>query len=455
MRVLSTAGRVRVLPHYLTRIAIAAIFASGFVAASPAIARQHPARAEPAYSGPTWEAILVDAETGQVLRELNADRPTYPASLTKMMTLYLTFEALNQARIKLDTPFTVSSYAASRAPSKLALEPGETVRAQELILGVVTKSANDAATVLAEGLGGSEANFAQMMTAKAHQLGMQQTFYRNASGLPDPDQRTTARDIARLALALYHNFPREYRYFATREFYFRGELVRSHNHLLDWYPGADGIKTGFINDSGFNLAASAVRNGHRLIGVIMGGRTWRERDRQMGALLDQGFADIAANNPAQRNAAPVVAATPSQPPAATAPSQSAAAIVQAQGSADPAAERGPKQSVASVASAAFRHLAPVGKAEASTLAHDSPTAGEDWSIQLGAFHGKAAAEQVARKIAHVAAVRGKPAQIIPPGKSDRLYRARLLHFSGKAAQAACVELRKQGIACSVINPGRA
>ena len=421
------------------------------------MARQHPARAEASYSGPMWEAILVDAETGQVLRELNADVTTYPASLTKMMTLYLTFEALNQGRIRLDTPFVVSSYAASRAPSKLALEPGETVSTHELILGVVTKSANDAATVLAEGLGGGEANFAQMMTAKAHQLGMTQTFYRNASGLPDPDQRTTARDIARLALALYHSFPREYRYFATREFYFRGELVRSHNHLLDWYPGADGIKTGFINDSGFNLAASAVRNGHRLIGVIMGGRTWRERDRQMGSLLDQGFADIAANNPAQRSAAPVVAATSSQPPAAAmAPSQPAVTTVQAQGSAEPPPDRGQKRSVASVASAALRHLAPVGKAEASTLAHEGPAAGEDWSIQLGAFHGKAAAEQVARKVAHVAAVRGKPTQIIPPGKSDRLYRTRLLHFTGKgAAQAACTELRKQGVACSVINPGRA
>ena len=403
----------------------------------------------------------MDAETGQVLRELNADVPTYPASLTKMMTLYLTFEALNQGRIRLDTPFTVSSYAASRAPSKLALEPGETVSAHELILGVITKSANDAATVLAEGLGGSEANFAQIMTAKARQLGMQQTFYHNASGLPDPEQRTTARDIARLALALYHNFPREYRYFATREFYFRGELVRSHNHLLDWYPGADGIKTGFINDSGFNLAASAVRGGHRLIGVIMGGRTWRERDRQMGALLDQGFADIATH-PQPNNAAPMVAAAaparptaPAPPVQAPAPSQPVA-TAQAQGSADPPPDRGQRQSVASVATAALRHLAPVGKAEASTLAHEGAAAGEDWSIQLGAFHGKAAAEQVARKVAHVAAVRGKPAQIIPPSKSERLYRARLLHFTGKgAAQAACAELRKQKIACSVVTPGRA
>ena len=436
----------------------------GLFAGSPALARSHPARAEASYSGPTWEAILVDAETGQVLRELNADVVTYPASLTKMMTLYLTFEALNQGRIRLDTPFVVSSYAASRAPSKLALEPGETVSTQELVLGVITKSANDAATVLAEGLGGSEANFAQMMTAKAHQLGMTQTFYHNASGLPDPDQRTTARDIARLALALYHSFPREYRYFATREFYFRGELVRSHNHLLDWYPGADGIKTGFINDSGFNLAASAVRNGHRLIGVIMGGRTWRSRDQQMGALLDQGFADLAAQH---NNAAPVVAAAaPAQPavpaqavaPAAPVPSPTPAqpvAAEQAQGSADPVSERAQRQSVASVATAALRHLAPVGKAEASTLARDNPGAAEEWSIQLGAFHGKAAAEQVARKVAHIAAVRGKPAQIIPPSKSERLYRARLLHFTGKAAQTACTELRKQGIACSVINPGRA
>jgi D-alanyl-D-alanine carboxypeptidase len=426
------------------------------------MARHHGTRAATAASyGPTWEAILVDADTGQVLRELNADVPTYPASLTKMMTLYLTFEALNQGRIRLDTPFVVSSNAAGKSPSKLALEPGETVRAQELILGVVTKSANDAATVLAEGLGGSEANFAQLMTAKAHQLGMQQTFYRNPSGLPDPDQRTTARDIARLALALYHTFPREYRYFATREFYFRGELVRSHNHLLDWYPGADGIKTGFINDSGFNLAASAVRSGHRLIGVIMGGRTWRSRDEQMGSLLDQGFADLAGGSPAPRNSAPVVATSTAPPPAptpATAPAAaepvSATAQAAPQGSADPSADRHQK-SLGSVATAALRHLAPVGKAEASTLVHDAPAGGEDWSIQLGAFQGKAAAEQVAHKVAHIAAVRGKPAQIVPPGKSDRLYRTRLLHFTGKGAHAACAELRKQGVACSVVTPGRA
>jgi|HubBroStandDraft_4_1064222.scaffolds.fasta_scaffold79768_1 D-alanyl-D-alanine carboxypeptidase len=446
-----------------------ATIAVGLLGPFPAMARHYATSAS--YSAPVYEAILVDAETGQVLRELNADIPTYPASLTKMMTLYLTFEVLNQGRVRLDTPFVVSSNAASKAPSKLALEPGETVTVQELILGVVTKSANDAATVLAEGLGGSEANFAQMMTAKARQLGMQHTYYRNPSGLPDPEQRTTARDIARLALALYHTFPREYRYFATREFYFRGELVHSHNHLLDWYPGADGIKTGFINDSGFNLAASAVRNGHRLIGVVMGGQTWRSRDREMGNLLDLGFADLA--NAGSRPAVPVVAASaPAAGPAPVPAAAPAPAVIpapaatppvatpqaaSAQGSADPPSERGHIQSIGTVATAALRHLAPVGKAEASTLVHEAPApaSGEDWSIQLGAFHGKGAAEEVTRKIAHIAAVRGKPSQIVPPGKADRLYHARLLHFTGKAAHAACTELRKQGIACSVVTPGRA
>ena len=147
----------------------------------------------------------------------------------------------------------------------------------------------------------SEAVFAERMTAKARQLGMAQTVYRNASGLPDPDQRTTARDTARLALALYQHFPREYRYFATREFEFRGEIVKTHNHLLEWYDGADGIKTGFVHASGFNLAASAVRNGRRLIAVIMGGNSARGRDEIMGDLLDKGFADIGAGPRASRS----------------------------------------------------------------------------------------------------------------------------------------------------------
>ncbi|MGH7029340.1 MAG: D-alanyl-D-alanine carboxypeptidase family protein, partial [Stellaceae bacterium] len=237
-------------------------------------------------------SIVLDADTGRVLSEDNADTQTYPASLTKMMTLYLTFEALNTGRLRLDQLLPVSVNAASKQPTKLGLRVGDSVDVQDLILGIVTRSANDAAAVLAEGIAGSEPAFAELMNRKAQQLGMRSTFYDNASGLPDPAQHTTARDTAQLALALYHDYPREYRYFSTREFDFRGTMIRGHDHLLDWDPGADGIKTGFIDASGFNLATSALRDGHRLIGVVFGGHSASARDREMAALLDQGFAEV-------------------------------------------------------------------------------------------------------------------------------------------------------------------
>ena len=257
---------------------------------------------------PVSELIVLDADTGRVLSESNADAITYPASLTKMMTLYLTFEALNTGRLRLDQYLPVSVAAASKQPTKLGLRPGDAVSVQDLILGIVTRSANDAAAVLAEGIGGSEPAFAELMNRKAEQLGMRATFYHNASGLPDPEQHTTARDTAQLALALYHDYPREYRYFSTREFDFRGTTIYGHDHLLDWYPGADGIKTGFINASGFNLATSAARGGHRLIGVVLGGHSASSRDREMAALLDQGFETLGVPG------ATMIASRPAPPP---------------------------------------------------------------------------------------------------------------------------------------------
>jgi D-alanyl-D-alanine carboxypeptidase len=447
------------------RLAGIAVIAIALLGAHPALAR---AVAGSEY-GPAYEAIVLDAQTGQVLRELNPDVVTYPASLTKMMTLYLTFEALNRGRLRLDQFLPVSGAAASRAPSKLGLVPGESIAVRDLILGVVTKSANDAAVVLAEALGGSEWGFAQQMTAKARQLGMMQTVYYNASGLPEPNQRTTARDVARLALALYHQFPREYRYFSTQEFVFRGEVMRNHNHLMEWYPGIDGIKTGYINASGFNLAASAVRDGHRLIGVIMGGRSARSRDQQMAGLLDMAFADLGNGAAASR---PVMAVVPATPIVAAAPQQVAAAAprialaasiapaaaptaarpspaIASAAEGDAAAQRGKPGFLGNVA----QHLSPVAKAEAAPLAREAAGA-EDWGIQLGAFHDAAAAEQAARQVAGLATVKGKPHQIIAPAKGDRerLYRARLVHFTGKGAQAACAELHKKKIACAVVRP---
>jgi D-alanyl-D-alanine carboxypeptidase len=452
--------------RFLGRVGACVVIAAGLLASPPPAAARHGHGeiARSAESGPVFEWILLDAETGQVLSEHNADVLTYPASLTKMMTLYLTFEALNQGRIRLDQPFYVSADAASRAPSKLALTPGDSVPVRDLILGVVTKSANDAAAVLAEGLAGSEANFAQYMNSKARQLGMQHTWYRNASGLPDSEQRTTARDVARLGLALYHQFPREYRYFSTREFEFRGSVVHSHNHLLDSYQGADGIKTGFVNASGFNLAASAVRDGHRLIGVIMGGRTWRSRDAQMASLLDQGFAYLPTMRPAQPQdtlvAAAQAAPTAGRPAAPPAAPQTAAAVPASApaGPASAAAEAsGAHQKsgfLGNVTTNALRHLSPVAKAEAAPLTREA-TAGGEWAIQLGAFKGEAAAEQAASHVAGLAVVRGKPHQVLAPAKNgaDRLYRTRLLHFSAKGAQAACAELRRRNIACTVVHAG--
>lgn len=387
------------------------------------------------------ESIVIDVDTGRVLSEVNADAITYPASLTKMMTLYLTFEALNTGQLRLEQSLPVSSEAASKSPTKLHLLPGEEVQVHDLILGIVTKSANDAAAVLAEGLAGSEPAFADRMTAKASQLGMTTTVFRNASGLPDPEQHTTARDIAQLALALYHDFPREYRYFATREFYFHGRVIASHNHLLDWYEGADGIKTGYIGASGFNLAASAMRSGHRLIGVVMGGYSASSRDREMAALLDEGFADLGVS--------PTVVAR-HEPPVAAQP------VV---AETDQAAMARPREKLGQLAKAARKivtRLSLVGKAEAEPVAHQlrMPSEAEHWSIQLGVFRVETAAEQATRSAASLPLIAGKPSQIVHYSKTgkDHFYRARLLDFTPQEAERACAALRKKSMECSVVPP---
>ncbi|MGH7092753.1 MAG: D-alanyl-D-alanine carboxypeptidase [Stellaceae bacterium] len=419
---------------------------------------------------------MLDADTGQVLAQDNADAQTYPASLTKMMTLYLTFEALNQGKMRLDQRLYVSAAAAAKQPSKLGLRPGDTVSVRNLILAIVTKSANDAAAVLAEGEAGSEAVFAERMNRKAQQLGMTNTFYHNASGLPDPLQHTTARDVARLALALYHDFPREYRYFSTRSFDFRGETVNGHDHLLDWYPGADGIKTGFINASGFNLASSAVQDGHRLIGVVMGGRTWRSRDKEMAQMLNRGFAEVAAGGPGPERgpvtavataaptpaptrvaAAPAVRETPTAPVRGDVIGKLVVAALRDSGPAlrDAAASLS-AVAPARVAAVPVHAVAPVHAAKAADEAsHDGGRVeAERWGIQVGAYHAQRLAERAVRKAAKLRLTRGKPQQIVAPSKGERnqLYLARLVHFTPKAARAACTALHRKHIACEVVGP---
>lgn len=243
----------------------------------------------PAY-GATYAAMVVDSSTGRVMHAENEHRITYPASLTKMMTLYLMFEALENGRLKINKKLKVSKLATQQPPTKLHLKAGSTILVSDVIMGLLTKSANDAAVVAGEALGGSETNFAKMMTLKARKLGMNNTTFRNASGLPNRNQVTTAHDMVVLSRALHKHFPRYYNYFKTRVFKFRGQLHNNHNHLLGKVQGVDGIKTGFINDSGWNLAASAVRNGKRIFAVVLGGKSRVWRDSRMTKLINDAYA---------------------------------------------------------------------------------------------------------------------------------------------------------------------
>ncbi len=235
-----------------------------------------------------YAAIILDTR-GQVLHATNADEPRFPASLTKMMTLYMLFEAMRDGRVAPGTRIRMSPEAASRPPSKLGLPAGYSLELEDAILAVVTRSANDVAAAIAEHLGGDEGRFAQAMTQRARSLGMTRTSFRNASGLPDPEQTTTARDMALLGSRLLADFPRQYAYFSTREFRWNSRAIHNHNHMLSAYDGADGIKTGYTRWSGFNIVTSARRDGVRLVGAVMGGGSWAERDRHMAELLDDGF----------------------------------------------------------------------------------------------------------------------------------------------------------------------
>jgi D-alanyl-D-alanine carboxypeptidase len=264
---------------------------------SPAeAARRKHRRAVSSYS-PPYAAMVVDAKTGRVLHAQNEDARRHPASVTKVMTLYLLFEQLEKGRISLSTPLQVSANASRQAPSKLGLRPGSTIEVEDAILALVTKSANDVATVVAENLGGSEEAFAEQMTRKARALGMTSTVYRNASGLPDPEQVTTARDLTVLGRAIQDRFPRYYKYFATRVFHYGRTAHRNHNKLLGRVEGVDGIKTGFTRASGFNLLTSARSSDRHIIAAVLGGRSGASRDNIMASLVNATLPRAYAGAP--------------------------------------------------------------------------------------------------------------------------------------------------------------
>lgn len=275
------------------------IFVSIFIALSitSASAAQHKQKIKkPKHTVemPVRQSIVIDVATGRVLHHSNADRPAHPASLTKMMTLYMLFDALKTNKVQLDTKLRVSKKASNQAPSKLNLKPNSTITVEQAIQAMIVKSANDVAMVVAENLSGTADEFCKQMTQRAQTLGMTNTVFKNPNGLPNKKQISTAYDMALLARHLILDFPEQYSYFAMREFKYKNATIRGHNRFLDRYQGADGLKTGFTVASGFNLAASAKRNGQHLIAVVFGGPTAKARDDKIIALMDKGFNALQA-----------------------------------------------------------------------------------------------------------------------------------------------------------------
>ena len=381
--------------------------------------------------------LLIDAETGRELEAVAADEPRHPASLTKLMTLYLAFEALDSGRFKPADPLPVSAAAGAVQPSKMDAPVGGTVAARDAVMGLVTRSANDAAVVLAEAIAGDEASFARAMTQKARQLGMISTTFRNAHGLPDPAQITTARDLAKLAQALMRDFPHYYPLFAIRDHLYAGRILRNHNQMLGWYPGADGLKTGYINASGFNLVMSALRGERRLIGVVFGGTSPGERDATMADMMDRGFERaqtlrLAAWRPSavspqgQRNAAAIGAkghAGEPSPRLAGTPPRGAVSPYEA--------ENNPMQTIV-----APQSLPP-----------------SRWALNIGSFANSQSASAALRKAAGLLPeIKGQARPTIDPvtQAGRTIFRARLANLDEARAVKACRKLEANHMNCAPV-----
>ncbi len=439
----------------------------------------------------TSAAIVVDAKTGKVLYSSNADTKTYPASLTKMMTLYLVFEALDSGRLSLSSRINVSAHAAAQPPSKLGLKAGQTISVKDAILALVTRSANDVAAALGEALGGSESAFAVKMTARARELGMRSTTFRNASGLPDNAQVTTARDMSILGRALQDRFPTYFAYFKTSSFTYNGAKIGNHNRLLGRVAGVDGIKTGYTRASGFNLVTSVNRSDRRLVAVVLGGSSGSSRDARMEKLVTDyvnrastGPRTAALILPTGVDASVAVAAAADEADPVTVVAADDVAGVPAprlRPDADASDETG-SVNVATVVPAEFRSQGDIGddtdedaadalpppKPIAAVATRDSDAAADataaeriaaiptmtGWKIQLAATPNQASALAVLEKARSAGSdLIADAAPYTEPVVKDSttLYRARFTGFAGKAeAQAACAYLTKRNFACYAI-----
>lgn len=438
----------------LAPLLVAALLLGAFAGEADAARKKKAARAQ----ADRYASIVIDAATGEVLSASHADKKLHPASLTKMMTLYLTFEAISQGKLHKNQRLKVSSRAAMQEPSKLALQPGNTIRVEDAILALVTKSANDVAVVLAEGIAGSEKSFGALMTQRARQLGMRSTHFTNASGLHNPAQVSSARDMATLSQALIRDYPREYKYFSTNNFYYAGNSYHNHNRLMNSYVGMDGIKTGYIYVSGYNLAASATRQGTRLIGVVFGGRTAQSRNSHMATLLDLGFEKAKSKNRgatrvARAETAPAGNASAAFEKRTISPNTGAIADFDALGlitEQGDAGDEAVKTSAVILPPKLQRYTKdlqpkgatihyPAGGAKDGKVASAGNTG--DWAIQVGAFSSHEASLNALRTVRGKLPknITGGTQYLVAPLMTNRgmVYRARLAGLDRNQATQAC------------------
>ena len=446
-----------------------------FGAASDAMAAKRKPSGPPKYA-----ALVIEADSGSVLFERYPDAKRYPASLTKMMTLYLLFDELEAGRLMLSSELSVSAQAAGQPPSKLGLASGAKIDVETAINALVVKSANDVAVVVAEGISGSEWKFAQAMTAKARRLGMSNTTFKNASGLPNSTQTTTARDLAILGQRLSQDHPNYFHYFAIKEFAWNGRTYGTHNSLVKTFEGADGFKTGYTQRSGFNLVTSAKRDGTRLIGVVLGGRSVRTRDEHMKSILTTAFADIASKptliaalhreTPTPRlkptllaelernNAIPTIAGNDDLRKELTI----AAASFGPVGTSSPAS---PEDKLGALIAAAnsddfneyerFRLSAMtpedemLGEGDFDDLSH--------WTVQIGAYSSKSMAQSELETTAIAAGLTERPraVQAMPKGDGSLLYRARFINLSEVDAASVCEKIRAARLNCFALQEATA
>ncbi|MGH6864736.1 MAG: D-alanyl-D-alanine carboxypeptidase [Methyloceanibacter sp.] len=391
-------------------------------------------------------AIVVDVNSGSVLYSQSADALRSPASLTKIMTLYILFGYLRAGKLTYETELVVTPHAAAQAPTKLGLKSGSTIRTVDAINALITKSANDAAAAIAENVGGTEENFARVMTQTARSLGMRSTTFRNASGLPNDEQLTTARDMAILAMHLIRDYPEYYKFFETRYFTYKGAKHRNHNRLLFGYRGTDGIKTGYTQASGFNLTASVQRDGKHLVGVVLGGRTGSQRDAAMRSLLDKQWSKASKGQSPSRSLVASLLGTSSPPPPSRKPAFALAGAAPAMGLAEPSEEGDAEDPAETVQASLAPSAAPSrGGGSAKKVRYAG-----NYHVQVGSFTSQSDAENRLGKVQQRAPdlLDGHLPFTAAFMRGDtEWYRARFAGFSQGDAQTTCKALKRMSLEC--------